>query len=103
MTVAKFIQKNLPPQKKTKPNTYKICLGSKREKNFTALGMLRKVNKARAHYAPELKPYTLKNWQEGWCNFCEGGQVDERGYQKDYLGFCQQAVNEYFTSMLKGK
>ena len=89
------------PVKKEDTKKYRIFLGSGKHKDLTALGMLRKVNKAKAYYAASLENYTLKNWQEGWWNLCEGGQVDEQGYQKDYLGYCQKAVNEYFTTLIK--
>ena len=89
------------PVKKEDPKKYRIFLGSGKHKDLTALGMLREVNKAKAYYAASLENYTLKNWQEGWWNLCEGGQVDEQGYQKEYLGYCQKAVNEYFTTLIK--
>jgi hypothetical protein len=89
------------PIKKEDPKKYRIFLGSGKHKDLTALGMLREVNKAKAYYASALKNYTLKNWQEGWWDLCEGGQVDEQGYQKEYLGYCQKAVTEYFTTLIK--
>jgi hypothetical protein len=103
MDIKKKSKLKSKPIKKEDTKKYRIFLGSGKHKDLTALGMLREVNKAKAYYASNLKNYTLKNWQEGWWTLCEGGQVDEQGYNKEFLGYCMKAVMEYFKTLDKGK